>query len=206
MVSRDIFKFGYCCALVSGCACIAFTLVQLMQTLGITTYPFDAVLINATSLCIAPPFLLAVLALHYAVPAVKKFYTNAAVLFAAIYNVFAMYIYAIQLATVLPYHVTDPVLTVTPHSLFWTVDALAYINMGITALFLVTAFSGIKFSRRPRLWFLLHALATPVIALVYFFPAFSTPLLMLGSVWSVTSVSSLFSLAWWFKKQGTITA
>jgi len=206
MATNSISKFGFYSAVAAGCASIAFTIVQLLQVLSITTYPIDAILINTTSLCIAPPFLLAMLALHYTISTVNRFYTHAAVLFATAYNVFVMYIYVVQLGAVLPYNITNPVLIVTPHSLFWTVDALGYINMGVAALFAFAAFTYENLGKWPKLWFLLHALVTPVIALVYFYPTFSTPLLMLGSVWSITSVASMFSLALWFKKSTAVMA
>jgi hypothetical protein len=100
----------------------------------------------------------------------------------------------------MPYGVTNPVLVVAPHSFFWTLDALAYINMGLAALFAVPALAKQGFQRRLRGFLLAHALVTPLVCVVYFYPKFSIALLYLASPWCVTAVGSLALLATFFAR------
>src|SRR5690348_11360376 len=103
----QIAKFGFYTSWAGAAASIGFTAVQLLQVIGITHYPLDAVLIYAFSLCIAPPFLLAMLSLYSIVPAERKFQAHAAVLFSVVYNVFVMLMYAVQLGSVIPFNLKD---------------------------------------------------------------------------------------------------
>src|SRR5664279_2570809 len=158
----NILKFGFYSSLIAAAASIGFTVSQVLQLLGLVTYPLDAILIYSFSLCIAPPFVLAMLVLFYSVPAQKKFWAHAALLFSLLYAVFVILMYVVQLAAVIPYDISDPVLTVTPHSFFWTIDALGYINMGLAALFAVPVFEKQGNQKWLRLFFLLHGLITSV--------------------------------------------
>ena len=173
---------------------------QLLQITGVLVKPLDEILIYGFSLCIAPPFLLAILALHYTVPANKKIWTHAALLFALMYNTFVILMYVEQLGAVIPYHLNDPLLTVTPHSLFWNIDALGYINMGVAVVFLVPVFSRHGREKYVKWFFLAHALVTPIVGVVYFSPTFSIPLLFMASPWSITACGSMICLANFFKR------
>ncbi|HVX50794.1 MAG TPA: hypothetical protein VHB48_11590 [Chitinophagaceae bacterium] len=197
---KNIARTGYYAALTAATASAGFTAVQILQVAGVTHYPLDAVLIYASSLCIAPPFVLTVLSLHYVITPVKKFWSHSALVFSVIYLVFAMLVYIVQLGAVIPYKLTSEVLVVTPHSLFWTIDAIAYINMGIAAFFMAQLFGKHGLQMWLRNVLLLHALTTPLVVLVYFYPVFSIPLLLLASPWSITSVASLILLSLYFKK------
>ena len=190
-------KFGFYTALASAAASTGYTIVQILQVMGVVHPPLDAVLIYAFSLCIAPPFMLAMLALCHSVDTGKKFWAHAALLFSALYNGFVMLMYVMQLAAVIPFHLTDKALIVAPHSFFWTIDALGYINMGIAALFAAFVF---KKQSIQRWLFLAHGLITPLVAIVYFSPVFSVGLLMLASPWSITAPGCMIALARYFKK------
>jgi hypothetical protein len=202
-------KVGFYSALVAALATAGFTVAQVLQSLGLTASPWDAALIYGFSLGIAPAFLLAMLALHYSVPAEKQFWSHAAVLFAGLYTGFVGVMYTVQLATVIPYHVVNPVLAVAPHSFFWTLDALGYLCMGLAALLAVPVFANAGVQRRAKWFFLLHGLMTPVVAFVYFYPAFSTSLLYLAAPWCVTAIGSMLTLALFFRsarQQGAAAA
>ena len=193
-------KLGIYCSWKAAIAAAGYTISQLLQITGVLVKPFDEILIYGFSLLIAPAFLLAVLALHYTVPSSKKIWTHAALLFALMYNTFVILMYVEQLAAVIPYHLSDPILTVTPHSLFWNLDALGYINMGAAALFLVPVFSRHGKEKYVKWFFLAHGLVTPIVALVYFSPRFSIPLLLMASPWSLTASGSMICLAYFFKR------
>jgi hypothetical protein len=53
--------------------------------------------------------------------------------------------------------------------------------------------------RWTRGFFQAHALMTPVISFVYFYPSFSYTLLLLAAPWMVTASGSLLCLALYFR-------
>jgi hypothetical protein len=89
------------------------------------------------------------------------------------------------------------ILDQTPHSLFWDVDALGYICMGLATLFGSFVFSTHGVEKWAKGFFLANV--TPIIATVYFYPTFSIPLLVLGSPWIVTAAGSMLCLAIYFR-------
>ncbi len=182
---------GYWVAAASFVGVAGYGIVQVLQVIGIVVGPVSDILVFATSLLIAPPFLVAMLALDDLAPPERKFFSRGAVSFATLYAAFALLIYVAQLGSVMPAVLggTAPaVLVVTPHSLFWTIDALAYMSMGVAALFAFPLFSR-DGPDAPLRWALVaHAVVTPLIAIVYFYPVFSVGLLILGSPWLVTAL------------------
>jgi hypothetical protein len=197
---------GFWSALMAFIASVGYDVVQVLQVIGVLKYPIDAILIYGFSLGIPIPFILAMLALHYSAPNAKKIWTHAALLFTVIYAMYVTLNYVVQLATVIPMSLQGTlgefrVLDQTPHSLFWDVDALGYIFMGIAMLCAVPVFAKSGLERWVRSFFLANFLFTPVIALVYFYPTFSTALLLLASPWMITASGSMLGLALFFKRQ-----
>jgi hypothetical protein len=204
--NKLINTIGFWAALVAFGASVGFDGAQILQVVGFVTYPLDAILIYGFSLGIPIPLILAMLALHYSVPNDKKIWTHAALLFTVMYALYVTLNYVVQLATVIPASLQGTldeirVLDQTPHSLFWDVDALGYIFMGIAMLFAVPVFAKQGLERWVRWFFLANFLFTPVVALVYFYPTFSTTLLLLASPWMITASGSLFVFALFFKRQ-----
>jgi len=202
-MQKNIATLGYYSSLVSFIAILAYGVVQVLQVVGWVTYPLDDILIYTTSLCIAPPFLLAMLAVHYSAPVEKKIWSHAALLFAVMYNIFVILMYVVQLATVIPASLKDPannILTVTPHSLFWTIDALGYICMGIATFFAAFVFAKDSIEKQVMRFCIANGLMVPVIALVYFYPHFSVSLLFLAFPWIITASGSMLALALLFKR------
>lgn len=184
---------------------IAYCIVQLLQIAGILKYPIDAILIFATSLCIVIPFVLEILAMHYLTSFTRKFWSHAALVFTILYAVFVTANYVVQLATVIPSTLsghgdTIAILDQTPHSMFWNFDALGYIFMGLTTLVAIPAFTNTGFHKWVRGAFLANALVTPLISIVYFYPNFSTDLLILGYPWAITAPLSMLLLAINFRR------
>jgi len=200
-MDKTIYKIGFWVALVAFVAAFGFSVVQILQIIGVLGYPWDAILIYGFSLFIATPFMLALLALHYVTPDEKRFWSHAAVLFALMYAIYVTLNYAVQLTAVIPYAAPDPVLIQTPHSLFWTVDALGYIALGLATLFAVPLFGKQGLQKWVRWFFLANFLITPLISFVYFYPEFSTTLLLLGVPWIITAVGSMLLLTLYFKEQ-----
>jgi hypothetical protein len=205
ILDRRISKVGFCFGLLSFIAISAFGVVQILQVLDLLSYPFDEILIYGFSLCIAIPFMLAMLALHYIVPGHKKFWSHAAVLFTVIYVVFVTANYVVQLATVIPFTVKGNsseinILKQSPHSLFWDYDAIGYIAMGFATLFTLPVFKRYGFQKWVRYSFMAHSLSTPLIAFVYFYPDFSEKLLLIATPWIITAPLTMLMLTMMFNK------
>jgi hypothetical protein len=193
-------EIGFWFGLAAATATIAYDIVQVLQIAGAVRYPFDEILIYATSLCIVVPFLLVMLAFHYTTRPEKQFWTHGALLFSTIYAVFVTANYVVQLATVIPLNLSGAseavqILEQTPHSLFWNYDAIGYISMGLATLVAIPALENSGFERWVRASFLAHALVTPLITVVYFYPTFSEGLLLLGFPWAITAPIFMILLA-----------
>lgn len=200
-MDNQLNKIGFWTALVAFVAASGFSVVQILQVIGLLGYPWDEILIYGFSLFIATPFMLALLALHYVTPGEKRFWSHAAVLFAVMYATYVSLNYVVQLTAVIPYAAPNPVLVQTPHSLFWTVDALGYIALGLATLFAVPLFAKQGLQKWLRWFFLANGAITPLIAFVYFYPNFSTTLLLLGLPWIVTVTGSMLLLTLFFRRR-----
>lgn len=202
-MKNQIALTGFYCSAAAGLAAIAFSIVQILQVIGILGHPIDEILIYGFSLCIAPPFLISILALHHSVEASRKFWSHAALLFALMYTVYVVLMYSVQLATVIPFplqNAAGSILMVTPHSFFWTLDALGYICMGLSTLCAAFVFSSRGPQRLLRLFLLLNGLMIPLISFAYFYPTFSTWVLFIGAPWIITAPGSMILLAMYFQE------
>jgi hypothetical protein len=201
---RNVPKIGSLAAMAAFAAIVLYGIAQILQIVNALRPPLDGILLYGFSLCIVIPFVISMLALHYVASAETKFWSSAALIFTVMYGTYVTLNYVVQLATVIPaglQHRLDEVriLDQTPHSLFWDVDALGYICMGFATLFGSFVFRKRGVDKWAKRFFLGNAVMTPVIALVYFYPTFSIPLLILGAPWLVTAAGSMFCLALYFK-------
>lgn len=207
-MNGNISKIGYRSGLVAFASVVAYDIVQILQIVGVFTFPLDEILIYGTSLCIVVPFILEMLSLHYLTPDGKRFWTHAAVIFTSIYAVFVTANYVVQLATVIPLKIKGAseaigVLDQTPHSLFWNYDAIGYISMGLAALFAIPALNRVGFEKWVRISLIAHVLVTPLISVVYFYPEFSQTLLFLGFPWAITAPLFMVLLAITLRRRHT---
>jgi hypothetical protein len=203
-MKKNVALPGYYFALAAFVATVGYGVVQILQVVGAVKYPLDARLIYGFSLGIAPFYLLAILAFHYIVPEERRYWSHAALLFATLYAGFVVLMYGVQLATVIPASLRDPqetLLTVTPHSFFWTIDALGYICMGISTFLAAFALRKDPGTIWLRGFLLANGLDVPLICLAYFYPHFSTLLLFIGSPWLITAPGSTLLLEIYFKKE-----
>jgi hypothetical protein len=208
-MNRIIYKVGFCSGFIAFISIVAFTITQILQLLGVLSYPLDEILIYGFSLCIVIPFLLEMLALHHIAPTEKKFWSHAALIFTVLYVAFVTANYVVQLATVIPMTLqgrSDEIVMLkqTPHSLFWDFDAIGYIFMGFATLFAVPVFEPQGFQKWVRYSFLAHSLVTPLIVFIYFYPNFSEKLLLIAVPWGITAPLSMLLLAIMFKKNSEI--
>lgn len=198
-------SLGFFASLASLTAVVGYGVVQTMQVVGTLSYPVADVLIYASSLCISAPFLIAMLALHETVDPRRRMWTGGALLFAVIYVTYVTLMYTVQLSVVIPRSMDRPatdVLGVSPQSLFWAIDGLGYIAMGISTLFAALALPRAGPGLWARRFLLSHAIITPIIAFIYFYPHFSVGVLLLGSPWLITASGSLLALAIYFRTIG----
>lgn len=207
-LDNRLYTIGYWSGLAAGISTAAFTLFQTLQLFRVFPYPYDEISIYGSSLCISVPFILEMLALHYVVPAEKKFWSHAALIFTVLYAPFVVANYVVQLVTVIPMVSNGmgeqiELLKQTPHSLFWDFDAIGYIFMGLATCVAIPIFENQGFQKWVRLTFIVHSITTPFIAYVYFYPVFSEKLLLLGAPWAVTAPAFMLLLAIMFKKQIT---
>jgi hypothetical protein len=198
--TATIGRLGFWCGIGAAAATIAFDIAQVAQLVSLLQFPLDEVLIYGTSLCIVIPFLLQMLAFHYLTGPDRQFWTHAALLFTVLYAAFVVANYVVQLATVIPARLEGAaasiaILEQTPHSMFWNFDAVGYISMGLAALVAIPALGTGRIDRWIRIAFGAHALVTPLIAIVYFFPSYSERLLLLGFPWAVTAPLFMILLA-----------
>ncbi|WP_205573333.1 hypothetical protein [Flavisolibacter nicotianae] len=204
-MNPSINRLGFWSGLFAFTATLAYCVVQLLQLYGVLAYPADERFIYGTSLLIVLPFLLEMLALHYATPGNKRFWSHAALLFSVLYSVFVTANYVVQLATVIPFTLKGSlneirVLRQTPHSMFWDFDALGYIFMGLATFAAIPAFEKRGFQRWVRRSFIANACVTPLISVVYFYPDYSDKLLLLGFPWAITAPLFMLLLALRFRK------
>lgn len=193
-------RIGFYAGLVAFTATIGFDIVQVLQLLGVVQFPVDEILIFGASLCIVVPFVFEIIALHYSTPPGSQFWTHAGIIFTTMYAVFATSNYVIQLATVIPAKLrragdTVRILEQTPHSLFWDFDAVAYIAMGVTTLAIIPALRTDGVERWLRIGCIANALATVLAAIVYFYPVYSSKVLLLGMPWGITAPAFMLLLA-----------
>lgn len=207
-MNTSVYKIGFYAGVTAFASNTAFVVVQLLQLLGVITYPYVEILIYLFSLCIVIPFLIEMLTLHYATAEDKKIWSHAALIFTIIYSVFVTSNYVVQLTTVIPMTLNGTfneilILKQTPHSLFWDFDAIGYICMGLAMLFAAQVFERKRIQKWIRIFFLANAAVTPLIVFVYFYPTFSERLLMLALPWAITAPAAMLLLAIMFRKKNS---
>jgi hypothetical protein len=205
--SHAVLVAGFRSALVAFVGGAGYDVSQVFQLVGLLQPPWDGILIYGFSLVIAAPFMVAMVALHHQTPPERRFWSLTALLMSVVYVTYVTLNYVVQLAVVIPHLTTEASLAVldqTPHSLFWTLDALGYIFLGAATRFAAPVLTGSASRRWVRRFFLANALVTPMIALVYFYPKFSIPLLLLGTPWLVTAPGSFLLLALMFRREASL--
>jgi len=113
--------------------------------------------------------------------------------------------YVVQLATVIPMTLEGRldeirILQQTPHSMFWNFDAMGYVFMGFATLAAVPIFHTKGFEKWVRRVLLANALITPLIGIVYFYPRYSSTLLLIALPWMITAPLSMLLIAINFRK------
>jgi hypothetical protein len=195
-------KLGFYASVVAFFAAVAYGIAQIAQILGIASYPLADILIYGASLCISVPFLIAMLSLHDTVETRQRLWACGALLFGVMYVTYVALMYTVQLSVVIPKSMESPsnsVLGVAPQTLFWTIDGLGYVSMGVSTLFAALSLPQTGPGMWARRFMFANAMITPIIAFIYFYPHFSLGVLLLGTPWLVTAPGSLLALASYFR-------
>ena len=212
-MKNTLLKIGFWSALVALVGAVGYMVSAFLQVFNVVGPLDDSIIAFGTSLLMPVPVLLAMLALHSLVPDEKKFWTSAAVAFAIIYTTYNTLNYVVQLATVIPagYYWTfeNPagtagplaILTQTPQSLFWDVDALGYIFLSLATLFAFPVFEKRGLQLWVRRFFLANALIIPLFGIAYFYPGYSVGQLLFGLPWGITVPGSLLLFALYFRSE-----
>lgn len=210
---KTVSKIGYWSAIVAFVGAVGYVVSVPLQILNLVTPLQDSIIAFGFSLIIPVPFLLAMFALDFLVSEEKKFWTRIAIAFAIIYTTYCTLNYVVQLVTVIPagyvwtfknqQGTMGPLtlLNQTPHSLFWDIDALGYIFLSLATLFAFPVFGKHGLEKWIRLFFLANGLDIPLSVIVYFYPGFSVPQLLLGLPWGILVPGCMLLLSFYFKKK-----
>jgi hypothetical protein len=195
-------KLGFYASVAAFFAAVAYGVAQIAQILSAVSYPLADILIYGASICISVPFLVAMLSLHDTMESRQRVWTSGALLFGVMYVTYVALMYTVQLSVVIPKSMENPsssILGVAPQTLFWTIDGLGYVSMGVSTLFAALSLPQIGPGMWARRFMFANAMITPVIAFIYFYPHFSLGVLLLGTPWLVTAPGSLLALASYFR-------
>lgn len=208
-MTKSVGNVGYWSGIAAFISAVAYGVVQILQIVGFLRFPADEILIYGTSLCIVVPLILEFVAFHSLTTPDKRFWSHASLVFTIVYAVFVTANYVVQLATVIPAKRRGAseamrILEQTPHSMFWDYDAVGYVAMGLACLLAVPAVGKVGFERWVRRSLLAHALVTPLISTVYFYPEFSTKLLFLGFPWAITAPLFMLMLAIMMRRRAAL--
>jgi hypothetical protein len=193
-------RIGFWSARTAFATAVGYSFVQILQLLGLLTFPWDEILIFGFSLCIPVPFLLAMTALHHTASADRRIWTHCAVVLAAMYATLVTIVYSTQLAVVVPAKLAGNAtavqgLTVSAGTFMWVIDGAGYILMGFATIFAAGAFTEDPKHRWLRRFLIANGLIDPVILAVYAFPW----LLPVGGLWIITAPGSMWLLARYFR-------
>jgi len=161
-------RIGYWSALTAFFAAIGYGVVQILQLTGGLTFPWDEIWIFGFSICIAPPFVLSMVALHQAMPEQKRIWTLSAIVMAIMYATLVTIVYPTQLAVVIPERLAGNLsavqfLMVTPHTFMWVIDGAGYLLMGLSTLFAAGAFADTDSHRWLRRFLIANGLCNPLV-------------------------------------------
>lgn len=178
---------GFWAALAACAASVGYSVAQAMQVFGALRFPLDEVLIFGFSICIATPFVIAMVAFHHSVPYDKRVWTHAGVALAGMYATLVSLVYMTELFVTVPARLQGmsasvAAITLSQHSFFWAIDALGYVLMSLAALLAAGALAWRGLEGWLKLFFVLHGIQAPVIVLILCRPE----LLLWGSGWIVT--------------------
>jgi hypothetical protein len=198
---NDVRTIGLWSALAALVASAGYSVVQLLQVVGVLSFPLDEILIFGFSIAIPLPFVLAMVAFHHSVRVEQWIWTHCAVVLASMYAVLVIIVYPAQLAVVIPSRMHGDAesvraLTVTRGTIIWVIDGAGYLLMGLSTLFAAGALRDQHAHRWVRRFMVANGLIDPVILAVYFMPW----LLPLGALWIITAPGSLWLLARYFQR------
>jgi len=191
-----VFSLAALTASLVYCAC------EIAHVLGWLVQPFYDILVYGSSILIATPFVIAMTALYYAVPAQRRFWIHAGIVLAAMYAVLVSLVYFVQLVVVVPAQLAGSEERVRfvlyqDHSFMAAVDGLGYVLMALALLVASPAFAFRGLEGWMKGFFAANGLVAPIVVLVLFRHEF----LLWGTVWMVTEPGALLLMTMYFAQR-----
>jgi hypothetical protein len=196
-------RFGFYAALGAFIASVGYGVPQLLQVAGVLAWPWDAILIYAPSLALAPLFVLTMVAVHIDAPAGKRVFSLAALALAIMYAVLVSMVYIVQLGVVIPLRLQGEGARVALFDCcaqfqpMMAIDLLGYTLMSLSTAFAAVVFGGSGLERAARFWLVANALLAPVLLLQLAWPS----LIYVGALWLLTFPLAMLMLALIFRRR-----
>lgn len=190
-------RFGPVAAFAAAAAAIAYDIPQILQLLGVLRDPWDRILIFASSLALAPAFVLATVAAHVAAPRELRVWSLSALALAILYAADVSQVYVVQLGAVIQNdlrgagQLTAFAACCGPRMPMTAIDLLGYTYMSGSTLLLAPAFPGGNVRRWLRLALIVNGLLAPLIFGQLLWPW----LIYAASPWIVTFPLAMLLLA-----------
>jgi hypothetical protein len=190
-------RFGVWTAVGAAAAGTGYAVAQVLQILGALTDPWDRILIFATSLALAPAFVLAVAATHVSAPPQRRMWSLGALALAILYAADVSLVYVVQLGAVIPHDLHGEGSAValaaccSEHMPATAIDLLGYTYMSFSMLLLAPVFAGNPTTRWLR-WVLV---ANGFLGAIIFAELVWPWLIYAASPWLVTFPAAMVLLA-----------
>jgi hypothetical protein len=202
-------RIGFWSAVLAAISSSAFTIGVVLGMLGVLARPWDAAASLVPSLLLAPSFVALLVSVHYSVPAEKKIWSHAAVVFACMYAALCAMAYVVELSVVQPLVLrgqADRVALLTlaqygtqPNTVFTAIDGLGYGFMSLACLFAAQALGSSRLERWIRWLFVATGVLGVPSMLTYFVnPAF----ISVAALWGITVPAFCILLAVYFRRAG----
>jgi len=210
-------RLGYWSAIASTIFSLAYIVAQLAEWSGLlgsaggaesSSTVLGLVLLLTPSLFLGSAFLFLLTAIHQAAAPDRKIWSLSALGFGTIYTALISINYFVQLAWVAPRLAAGrterlaPFLFVPFDSFLYAVDILGYGFMSVATLLAARVFAGPGLERTARWLLTANGLLLPFITL----QMYAHWMIWIAALWAVTFPGATWTLATWFRRQGTAEA
>jgi hypothetical protein len=201
-------SFGFFAAIGALIASVGYGIPQILQVAGVLAWPWDAILIYAPSLALAPLFVLTMVAVHISAPAGKKVWSLSALAIAIMYAVLVSLVYVVQLGVVIPLRLQGEGARVAlfdccaQYQPMMAIDLLGYTLMSLSTGLAAAVLGGSSLRRMASFWLAANAALAPILLAQLVWPW----LIYLGALWLVTFPLSMLFLALVFRRTLSVAA
>lgn len=193
-------KLGFWSATATAITSVIFSVSVLVDFVSPLPFPIDQLGLYASSLLIAPGFVLTMVCIHYYAAPEKRIWSLSGIAFAVIYAVLVSMSYISQLGVVAPHIARGEmekvaIIALQDGSFMQWIDTLGYSFMGLSTLIAAPVFAGDKIQKWIRGFFIGNGVLAPSYLLAIPFPVF----LILGVWWIVVVPGAMILLAILFR-------